>query len=123
MYFFSEFYVLQTPLLTGSLCDSEKHDTSLDIYPCTYGSGVNGSSVLYLLSAFVKTLVLCLGVFLGSSSMYGVNHVSMRSIFYGVPLCCICCTRTVQLVGIVSSLINGTFENSYSTNTWNLGET
>ena len=65
-------------------------------------------SVLLLFSG--ATLGLWLRGFLGSSSRSGVNQVSLRSIFSGAPIVYLCCTRYVQIVGIVTSLMNGNME-------------
>ena len=56
------------------------------------------------------------------SSISGYNHVSLGSISSGAPISELCCTRSVQLRGIVPSLINGTVENSSSNTICNWGE-
>ena len=53
----------------------------------------------------------CLGVFLGSSSRYWVNQLSLRSIFSISPLCDLYCTRSVQFGVIVPSLMNINVDN------------
>ena len=61
--------------------------------------------------------------FLGFTSWYGVDQVSLSSILSGTSLCHLCCTRSVQFGFIVPSLINRAEENSSSNTKWNWGKT
>ena len=79
--------------------------------------------MLFLLSDFGTALSSFLGVFLGYSSINGVNRVSLRSMFSGAPLCNLICTRDVKYGVIVPYLINGTSKNVSPNKTLNWGET
>ena len=67
-----------------------------------------------------ENLWSCLGVLLGSYLIYGMNQVSLRPIRSGTPICELHFTRSVQSGGILTSLMNGTEENSSSKTTWYL---
>ena len=121
--FSSKFDVFQNTSLNGRFCDSEVHSSLLSGPSFTYSLDGNDAIVLYLLYAFGTSLGSCLRILLVSYSIYGVNHVSLRSIIYGAPLYDLCYTIYVQFFIIVPSLINGAVENLSSNTTWNWGET
>ena len=100
---FGKFDVFWTPLETGCLITLET-DTPLL-------TGLSGVTI----STWVGILVV-------SSSRSGLNQVSFRSINSCKPICDMCCTRYFQFGGILTSLMNGTFENSSSNITWNSGQ-
>ena len=116
-----KFDVFQTPSEYGCLITLETCAPSLTGPSFLCGIDCDGVSVLLLL--YGAMISSWLRVSLKSYSQYVVNQVSLRSIFSGAPLCELCCTISVQFGDIVSSLINGTVENSSSNTTWNLGET
>ena len=100
------FDVPRTPSLTRFFCESEVHAFFLGGPSFTFGLDGNDASMLFLFSLLGTMLILCLGVFMRSSSRSGVKHVYFRLIFSGALIFRIHFTRYVQLGGIVTSLIN-----------------
>ena len=118
---FGKFDVFWTTLEDGHLINSEIDAPSLTGIYCMWGTDCNNTSVILLLSG--ETIGLWLGVSMGSYSIYGVNQVSLRSIFSDAPLCEMRCKIFVQFGGIVPSLMNKAVKISSSNTTWNWGET
>ena len=115
------FMSFKIPPKDGRSITLETDTTSLDGPSCMCGTFCDG--VIMLLLFYGETLGSWLGVYLGSSSRSGVNQVSLGSILPGAPLCEMHFTRSVQFGVIVTSLMNGTVENSSSNTTHNWGET
>ena len=74
-----------TPSEAGSLITWETGVPSMDGIFCLCGTYYNGVDLLLLFSGV--TIGTWVGVFMVSYSIYGVNQVSLRSIWSGVPLC------------------------------------
>ena len=70
---FTSFYAFQTTSETRNLCNSEANAPSLVKTSCACGLDSDDVSMLILLSG--ATISLCLGFFLGSSSISGLNQV------------------------------------------------
>ena len=116
-----KFDVFRTSLKSGRPCTSEADIPLMDGIYCTCGLDCDDVSVLLLFSGAMLSSLL--GAFLGSSSRYVLNQVSLRSFFSGATLCELSCTISVQFWGIFPYLINVTLEKSSSNTTWNLGDT
>ena len=112
---FLNFDVFWTPLESVYSWNSEAGTPYLALIYCMCGSDCSNVRVLLLFSG--ATLSSWLGIFLGYFSRYGVNQVSLRSIFSGAPLHDICYTISIQFGGIVTSLMNITVEKSSSKTT------
>ena len=113
--------MFQTPSESGLSIILDTGDPSLSGLYCMRDA--DWENVRMLLLLFGAMLGSWLGVFLGSSSIYGVNQVSMRSTLYGTTICDLSCTRYFQFGVIVPYLMNGTVESSSSNTTLNWGET
>ena len=118
---FGNFDVLKSPSEAGHLITSETDSPLLTGISCNYGTVCYDVSIFLLFSS--DTLRILVEVSLGSSSRSGVNQVYLRSVLSGSPLCEMSCTRSVQLGGIMPSLINGAVENSSYNTTIILGNT
>ena len=103
--FFFIFDVFRTTLETGHWITSDT-DAPLMIIPSFNCCMVCNNVIIFLLF-YSATLGTWVGVLLVSSSMSGVNQVTLRSKFSGAPLYELRCTRSVQFGGIVPSLMNG----------------
>ena len=55
--------------------------------------------------------VYVFGFFMESSSVFGVNYVSLGSMLSVAPVYGMCCKISIQLGGIVPYIINGTVDN------------
>ena len=116
-----KFDIFKTLSEAGRLITSDTGDTFLTVLSCTCSTDCDELIVFLLFSG--ATLGSWLVFLLGSSSTYGLNQVSLRSIFFAAPLCELCSTRYTKFGVIVTYLKNGTVENSSSNTTWNWGET
>ena len=114
---FLSFDVFLTSSLTGYLFDSDLRAPYFIRPLFTYGSGGDAASMLFLFCDFGLAIGSCLGVFIVSSSVSGMDHVSLIPMFYSVPLFKMYYTRSVQFGSIVPSLMNGNVENSSSKTT------
>ena len=105
----------------GRSITSDTNTTFLTGNSCNWGTECDNVSIFLLLSGV--TIGIRVGVLLLSSSIYGVNQVSLRSILSGAPIYYMRCTISIKFEDIVTSLMNGTVENSSSNTTWNWGDT
>ena len=107
---FFKFDVFKTPSEAGYLITLETGDPSMARLSCTWGS--EWSDVIVLLFFYGAMLGLWLGIYLGYSSISGVNQVYLMWMLSGVLLCKLRCTRSFQFGVIVTYLMNGNLENS-----------
>ena len=107
---FGKFDVFKTASKKGRSMTLETDATYLTGLSCNCCTGYNNLIIFVLFSGM--TLGTQVGVYLGSSSRYGVNKLSLRSGLSGAPLCEMRCTILVQFGVIVTLLMYKTVENS-----------